>query len=47
MAPMTPPIINPSLRILWMDSGDGGAAGAVAVATSERKKTRKKGPGRP
>ena len=31
---MTPLIINPSLWILWMDTGDGGAAGTVAVATS-------------
>jgi hypothetical protein len=45
MAPTTPPIINPLLRILWMDSGDGGAAGAVAVATSERKKQGKNAPG--
>jgi hypothetical protein len=44
MAPTTPPIINPSLRILRMDSGDGGAAGAVAEAT-ERKKQGKKAPG--
>jgi hypothetical protein len=42
MAPTTPPIINPSLWILRMDSGDGGIAGAVAVATSERKKQGKK-----
>jgi hypothetical protein len=45
MAPTTPPIINPSLQILWMDSGDGGAAGAVAVATSARKKQGKRAPG--
>jgi hypothetical protein len=42
MALTTPPIINPLLRILWMDSGDGGAAGAVAVALLERKKQGKK-----
>jgi hypothetical protein len=37
MAPTTPPVINPSLRILWIDSGDGGATGTVAVATLARK----------
>jgi hypothetical protein len=42
LAPTTPPLINPLLRILRMDSGDGGTAGAVAVATSERKKQKKK-----
>ncbi len=46
MAPTTPRIINPLLRILWMDSGDGGAAGAVAVAMSARKNQGKKAPGR-
>jgi hypothetical protein len=45
MAPTTPPIINPLLRILWMDSGDGGAAGTVAVAMLEKKKQGKKAPG--
>jgi hypothetical protein len=45
MAPTTPPIINPLLQILWMDSGDGGAAGAVAVAMSAMKKQGKKAPG--
>ncbi len=30
------------LQILWMDSGDGGATGAAAVATSARKKQGKK-----
>jgi hypothetical protein len=45
MAPTTPLVINPSLRILRMDSGDGGAAGAVAVATLARKKQGKKAPG--
>jgi hypothetical protein len=45
MAPTTPPVINLSLRILWMDLGDEGAAGAVAVAMSERKKQGKKAPG--
>jgi hypothetical protein len=33
-----PPSINPSLQILRMDLVDGGAAGAVAVATSAGKK---------
>jgi hypothetical protein len=44
MAPTTPPVINPLIQILWMDLGDGGAAGAVAVATSARKKQGKKAP---
>jgi hypothetical protein len=42
MAPTTPLIINPLLRILRMDSGDGGAGGAVAVATLARKNQGKK-----
>jgi hypothetical protein len=37
-----PPVINPLLQILWMDSGDGGATGAVAVAMSARTKQGKK-----
>ncbi len=45
MAPTTPPVINPSLQTLWMDSGDRVAAGAVAVAMSARKKKGKKAPG--
>jgi hypothetical protein len=45
MAPTTPLVINPSLRILRMDSGDGGAAGAVALATSARKNQGRKTPG--
>jgi hypothetical protein len=45
MAPTTPPIINPLLRILRMDSGDGGATCAVAVATSARKNQGKKASG--
>ena len=45
MAPTTPLVINPSLRILLMDLGDGGAKGAVAVATSARKNQGKKAPG--
>jgi hypothetical protein len=42
LAPTTPPVINPPLRILCMDSGDGGAAGTVAVATSARKSKEKR-----
>jgi hypothetical protein len=42
MAPKTPPGINPSLQILWIESGDGGAAGAVAVATWAKKKQEKR-----
>jgi hypothetical protein len=42
---MTPHVINPSLQILWMESGDEGAAGAVAVATSAKKKQEKRDPG--
>jgi hypothetical protein len=45
MAPLTPPIINPSLQILRMESGDGGASCAVAVATSAKKKQEKRAPG--
>jgi hypothetical protein len=45
MAPTTPPSINLSLRILRMDLADGGAAGAVAVATSAGKKQGRKAPG--
>jgi hypothetical protein len=45
MAPTTPPIINLLFRILLMDLGDGGAKGAVAVATSARKNQGKKAPG--
>jgi hypothetical protein len=41
MAPLTPPVINPFLQILWMESGDAGAACAVAVATSAKKKQEK------
>ncbi len=43
--PRLPPIINPLLQILQMESGDGGAAGAVAVATSAKKKQEKRAPG--
>jgi hypothetical protein len=42
MAPLTPPVINPSLQILRMELGDGGAACAVAVATSAKKKQEKR-----
>ncbi len=46
MAPTTPSSINPLLQILRMDPlADGGAAGAVAVATSTGKKQGKKAPG--
>jgi hypothetical protein len=45
MAPVTPPGINPSLQILWMESDDGGAAGAVSVATWAKKKQEKRAPG--
>jgi hypothetical protein len=45
IAPTTPPSINLSIRILQMDTGDGGAAGAVAVATSAGRKQGKKAPG--
>jgi hypothetical protein len=41
------PKINPFLQNLRMDSVDGGAAGAVAGATSADKKARKIGPRRP
>ena len=43
MAPTTPPTNYPAPRILQMDAGDGGAAGAVALATSAEKKRGKKG----
>ncbi len=43
LAPTTPSINYPAPRILRMDAGDGGAAGAVALATSAEKKTREKG----
>jgi hypothetical protein len=45
MAPTTPPSIYTSIRILRMDTGDGSAAGAVAVATSAGRKQGKKAPG--
>jgi hypothetical protein len=45
MAPTTPPSINPSLRILRINSADGGATGTVAVATSAGKKQGRKAPG--
>jgi len=45
MAPLTPPVINPSLQILRMELGDGGAACAVAVATSAKKKQEKRASG--
>jgi hypothetical protein len=38
---MTPPVINPLLQILRMESGDGGTAGAVGVATLAKKKLEK------
>ncbi len=44
MAPTTPLFINPSLR---MSAGDGGAAGAVAMATAAGEKQQKKAPGTP
>ncbi len=44
MAPMPPLFINPSLL---MSAGDGGAAGAVALATTVGKKQQKKAPGSP
>jgi hypothetical protein len=44
MAPTTPLFINPSL---WMSVGDGGAAGAVAMATAAGKKQQKKALGSP
>ncbi len=43
--PRPPPGINPLLQILRMESGDGGAAGAVAVATWAKKKQEKRAPG--
>jgi hypothetical protein len=46
MAPMTPTSINPSL-ILQTETGDGGAAGAVAVATLAAKRGGGKAPGSP
>jgi hypothetical protein len=45
MAPTTSPVINPLLQILWMESGDRGATGAVAVATLAKKKQEKRAPG--
>ncbi len=45
MAYMTPPGINSLLQILWMESDDGGAAGAVAVAMWVKKKQEKRAPG--
>ena len=47
MAPATPLGINPSLRILRVDTGDGGAVGAMAVATSSAKRLGKKALGSP
>ncbi len=44
MAPRISLFINPSL---WMSAGDGGAAGAVAMATAARKKQQKKALGSP
>ena len=46
MAPTTPTPINPSL-ILQTEAGNGGTAGAVAVATSAAKRGGKKAPGSP
>ena len=46
MAPTTPTPINPSL-ILQTVTGNGGAAGAVPVATSAAKRGGKKAPGSP
>ena len=43
LAPTTPRIDYPAPRILQMDAGDGGAAGAVALATSAEKTREKKG----
>ena len=45
MAPTTPIINYPAPRLLRMDTGDDGAAGAVALATSAEKKRGKKGLG--
>ena len=42
LAPTTPPINYPAPRILQMDTGVGGAAGAVALATSAEKNEEKK-----
>ncbi len=44
MAPTTPLFINPSLQ---MSAGDGGAAGAVAMAMAVAKKQQKKAPESP
>jgi hypothetical protein len=44
MAPTKPLFINPSL---WMSAGDGGATGAVAMATAAGKRQQKKAPGSP
>jgi hypothetical protein len=46
MAPTTPTPINPSL-ILQTETGDGGAAGVLAVATSAAKRGGKKALGSP
>ena len=43
MAPTTPRIDYPVPRILQMDTGDSGAAGAVALAKSVEKTRGKKG----
>jgi hypothetical protein len=42
MAPTTLFNINPSLRLLQNSMGDESGAGAVAVATSAKKRQRKK-----
>jgi hypothetical protein len=42
MASTTPFNINPSLRLLQSSTGDEGGAGAVDVATSAKKRKRKK-----
>ena len=41
LAPTTLPINYPVPRILQIDAGDGGAAGAVALATSAKKNEKK------
>jgi hypothetical protein len=43
--PHNPHVINPLLQILQMESGDGGTAGAVAVAMLAKKKQEKRAPG--
>jgi len=45
MAPTTPIINYPAPRLLRMDTGDDGAAGAVALATSAEKNEEKRGSG--